>query len=149
MDLPDPRLTRIARLARQAAGRLRRDDRGSSVIAAAIAFTIILPLLAACFQAALWFAARDAALSAAQQGVQAARAENAPLGAGLAAACAYARTAAAGILRGASCTGSAGNTITITVTVTGHAPSLVPLFPAAVTEQAQGPRERFTTRTLP
>ena len=117
------------------------------MIAAAIAFTIILPLLAACFQAALWFAARDAALSAAQQGVQAARAENAPLGAGLAAACAYARTAAAGILRGASCTGSAGNTIT--VTVTGHAPSLVPLFPAAVTEQAQGPRERFTTRTLP
>jgi Flp pilus assembly protein TadG len=147
VDREDPRLTRIARLARQAAGRLRRDDRGSSVIAAAIAFTIILPLLAACFQAALWFAARDAALSAAQQGVQAARAENATLGAGLAAACAYARTAAAGILRGASCTGSTGNTVT--VTVTGHAPSLVPLFPAAVTEQAQGPRERFTTRTLP
>ena len=117
------------------------------MVAAAIAFTIILPLLAACFQAALWFAARDAALSAAQQGVQAARAQHANLATGLATACSYARTAAAGILRGASCTGSTGNTVTITVT--GHAPSLLPLFGTGVTEQAQGPQERFTTRTSP
>ena len=117
------------------------------MVAAAIAFTVILPLLAACFQAALWFAARDAALSAAQQGIQAARAQNATLATGTAAACAYAKTAAAGFLRGTSCTGSTGNTITITVT--GTAPAIVPLFPAQVTEQAQAPRERFTTRTSP
>lgn len=113
------------------------------MVAAAIAFTVILPLLAACFQAALWFAARDAALSAAQQGVQAARAQNATLGAGLAAACDWAGAAAAGLLRGTSCTGSSGNTVT--VTVTGHSLSLLPLFGTGVTEQAQGARERFTT----
>ncbi len=117
------------------------------MIAAAIAFTIILPLLSACFQAALWFAARDAALSAARQGAGAASAQGGTLAGGLAAACQYARTAAAGILRGPSCTGSTGNTITITITVTGSAPAIVPLFPAQVTEQAQAPQERFTTRT--
>src|SRR5271165_704286 len=139
MDLADPRLT--GRRARRRLG-----DRGSSVIAAAIAFTVILPLLSACFQAALWFAARDAALSAARQGADAA-AQGGTLGGGLAAACQYARTAAAGILRGPACTGSTGNTIAITVT--GSAPAIVPLFPAQVTEQAQAPRERFTTRTSP
>ena len=139
MDLADPRLT-----GRRAWRRL--GDCGSSVIAAAIAFTVILPLLSACFQAALWFAARDAALSAARQGADAA-AQGGTLGGGLAAACQYARTAAAGILRGPACTGSTGNTITITVT--GSAPAIVPLFPAQVTEQAQAPRERFTTRTSP
>jgi hypothetical protein len=138
MDRADPRLT-----ARQA--RRRLSDRGSSVIAAAIAFTIILPLLSACFQAALWFAARDAALSAARQGADAASAQGGTLADGLTAACQYARTAAADILRGPSCTGSTG----ITITVTGSAPAIVPLFPAQVTEQAQAPQERFTTRTSP
>ena len=90
------------------------------MIAAAIAFTVILPLLAACFQAALWFAARDAALSAARQGAETAAAQGGTLGGGLAAACQYARTAAAGILRGPACTGTTGNTVTITVT--GAAP---------------------------
>jgi len=116
------------------------------VIAAVIAFTVILPLLAAVFQAALWFAARDAALSAARQGAETA-AQGGTLDGGLAAACQYARTAAAGILRGPACTGTAGNTVTITVT--GAAPVIVPLFPAQVTEQAQEPAERFTTRTAP
>ena len=140
MDLADPRLTARRR-------RRRRAERGSSVIAAAIAFAVILPLLSACFQAALWFAARDAALSAARQGADAAAAQGGTLAGGLAAACQYARTAGAGILRGPACAGSTGNTITITVT--GSAPAIVPLFPARVTEQAQAPRERFTTRTSP
>jgi hypothetical protein len=140
MDHSDPRLN-IRR------PRCRARERGSTVVAAAIAFTIIIPLLAACFQAALWFAARDAALSAALRGVDAARAEDGTLAAGLATACQYARTAATGILRGPSCEGSGGNTITITVT--GAAPAILPLFPAAVSEQAQGAREQFTTGTAP
>jgi len=139
MDRRHPRLT--TRRAR------RPGERGSSVIAAAIAFTIILPLLAACFQAALWFAARDAALSAARQGAEIAAAQGGTLGGGVAAACQYARTVAAGILRGPACTGSTGNTVT--VTVTGTAPAILPLFPATVTEQAQAARERFTTRAAP
>jgi hypothetical protein len=143
MDRPDPRLTgRPGRHAPRRAG-----EEGSSVIAAVIAFTVILPLLAAVFQAALWFAARDAALSAARQGAETAAAQGGTLSGGLAAACQYARTAAAGILRGPACTGSTGNTVTITVT--GAAPAILPLFPAQVSEQAREPQERFTVRTAP
>jgi hypothetical protein len=122
-----------------------RGDRGSvSVIAAAIAFPAVIALLAGFFQAALWFAARSAAIAAAQQGVDAARGTGGSLARGEAAACAFARTVGAGMLRSPSCAGSTGATVTITVC--GNAPSLVALFPVRACEQAQGARERFTTR---
>jgi hypothetical protein len=125
-----------------------RGERGSvSVIAAVIAFPVVIALLAGFFQAALWFAARSAALAAAQQGMDAARGTAGTLAQGEAAACAFARTVGAGMLRGPSCTGSGGATVTITVC--GDAPSLVALFPVRACEQAQGARERFTTRTTP
>jgi hypothetical protein len=125
-----------------------RDERGSvSVIAAAIAFPAVIALLAAFFQAALWFAARSTALTAAQQGLDAARGTRGSLAQGEATACAFARTVGAGMLRGPTCTGSTGATVTITVC--GNAPSLVALFPVRACEQAQGARERFTTRTTP
>jgi hypothetical protein len=125
-----------------------RGERGSvSVIAAAIAFPVVIALLAAFFQAALWFTARNTALSAAQQGVDAARGTRGSLAQGEAAACAFARTVGAGMLRGPTCSGSTGNTIAITVC--GDAPSLVALVPVRACEQAQGARERFTTRTSP
>jgi hypothetical protein len=123
-------------------------DRGSvSVIAAAIAFPAVIALLAGFFQAALWFAARSAALAAAQQGADTARRTGATLTQGEATACGFARTAGGGMLRGPSCTGSDGATITITVC--GSAPSFIPMFPVRACEQAQGARERFTTRTAP
>jgi hypothetical protein len=122
-----------------------RSDRGSvSVLAAAIAFPTVVALLAAFFQGALWFAARSAALSAAQQGVDAARGTGGSLARGESTACAFARTVGAGMLRGPTCSGSSGATVTITVC--GDAPSLVALFPVRACEQAQGARERFTTR---
>jgi len=125
-----------------------RGDRGSvSVIAAAIAFPAVIALLAAFFQAALWFAARSAALAAAQQGVDAARGTAATLAQGEAAACSFAATTGAGMLRGPSCTGSGDATITITVC--GNAPSFIALFPVRACEQAEGARERFTARTSP
>lgn len=120
-------------------------ERGSvSVIAAAIAFPAVIALLAGFFQGALWFAARSAALAAAQQGVDAARGTGETLAQGEAAACAFARTVGAGMLRGPSCTGSTGATVTITVC--GNAPSLIALFPVRACEQAHGARERFTTK---
>jgi len=122
-----------------------RGERGSvSVIAAAIAFPAVIALLAAFFQAALWFTARNTALAAAQQGVDAARGTEGSLARGEAAACAFARTAGAGMLRGPTCTGSTGTTVTITVC--GNAPSLIALIPVRACEQAQGARERFTTK---
>jgi hypothetical protein len=125
-----------------------RGERGSvSVIAAAIAFPAVIALLAGFFQAALWFAARSAALAAAQHGVDTARGTGGTLAQGEAAACAFARTVGAGMLHGPSCTGSTGATVTITVC--GSAPGLLALFPVRACEQAQGARERFTTRTAP
>jgi hypothetical protein len=125
-----------------------RGDRGSvSVIAAAITFPAVIALLAAFFQAALWFAARAAALAAAQQGADTARAAGATLAQGEAAACSFAASTGTGMLRGPTCTGSGGNTVTITVC--GNAPSFIALFPVRACEQAQGTRERFTTRTTP
>jgi hypothetical protein len=125
-----------------------RGERGSvSVIAAAIAFPAVIALLAGFFQAALWFAARSAALAAAQQGVDTTRAAGATLAQGEAAACTFAVTAGRGMLRGPSCTGSSGDTVTITVC--GNAPSFIAVFPVRACEQAQGARERFTTRTSP
>jgi hypothetical protein len=102
-----------------------------------------LALLAAFFQAALWFAARNAALAAAQQGADAARGTGGTVAQGVAVACGFARTAGGGMLRSPACTGRGGDTITITVC--GTAVQLVPLVPVHACEQVQGARERFTT----
>lgn len=123
----------------------RAGDRGSvTVIAAAITFPAVLLLLSACFQTAFWYAARSTALAAAQQGADTARADGATLAGGQAAACAFAARAAAGTLRDPACT-AAGTPATVAVTVCGDAISLLPLLPARTCEQAQDPRERFTT----
>ena len=134
--------------ARQAALTRARGDRGSvSVIAAAIAFPVIIMLLSACFQAGFWFAARAAALAAAQQGADTARVAGASLRHGETAACAFASSAAQGWLRDPECTGTGGTTIAITVC--GNALSLLPGLPVRACAQARGARERFTTRTAP
>jgi TadE-like protein len=140
-------MTAWARL-RRALTWLARDDRGSlSVIAYAIAFPVIIALLAAFFQAALWFAARNTALSAAQQGVDTARRAGATLAQGEAAACGFASGVGGGMLRAATCAGSGGDTIAITVC--GSAVQLIAFFPVHACEQAQGARERFTTPGQP
>lgn len=124
---------------------LQRDDSGEAVLPAVIAWTIIMPLLAAVFQAALWYAARNTALTAAQHGVAVARDRGSSTGQGITAACGFASTTGRGFLLGASCGGSGGTTITITVT--GHARSFIPFFNAAVTETVTGPAERWTVTT--
>lgn len=125
--------------------RLRGDAGSETVIAAAIAFPVVIALLAGFFQAALWFVARNTALAAAQQGTRTARAYGATLAAGEAAACRFATTAGRGMLRAPACTGTGGTTITITVC--GTAPGFVPGFQVRTCEQAQGAKERFTIRT--
>jgi uncharacterized membrane protein len=120
-----------------------RDDRGSiSVVGYAIAFTAVMALLTLLLQAAVYFAARDAADAAASEGVDAARVQGGSLDAGESAACAYAAAVAGGFLRSTACTGSSGPTITITVC--GDALTLLAGLPR-ICEQAQGARERFTT----
>jgi hypothetical protein len=125
---------------------LRGDSGSVSVIAYAIGFVAIMILLALVLQTAMLSAAREVALTAAQQGADAARAVGGTSGEGQAAACGYV-AATRGVLRSGSCTASGG--ITVTVTVCGNALDLVPGFPVHTCRQVQGPRERFTTRTSP
>jgi hypothetical protein len=124
-------------------------DRGSvTVIGAAITFPVVIVLISACFQAGFWFAARAAAIAAAQQGADAARADGATVAQGEAAACAFAARTAPGTFRSPSCTG-ASSAGTVAITVCGNAISLLPGLPVRACEQVQGARERFTTRTAP
>ena len=119
------------------------DDRGALTLSYIAVMPFVLLFIMALIQASFWFLARDAALAAARQGADAARAMDAPRAAGPAAALAFARQAGQGYLVDpvASATGSTGATISITVN--GHVPSFVPGLVVHVTETVQAPVEEF------
>jgi len=95
-------------------------------------------------QGALFYHARTVAIAAAQEGARAAAAENGTDSAG--AQDAYSFVAAAGgegVILGAQVSGARTAT-TATVTVTGHAMSVIPGWSPAVTQSASVPVERIT-----
>jgi hypothetical protein len=96
-------------------------------------------------QTSLWYLARQAALAAARQGVDAARVLDAPLGAGQSAALAFARSSASGYLLAPSATTAGSSLATVEVTVRGRVPSLVPGIVIKVRQVARAPVEQFTT----
>ncbi len=122
-----------------------RRDRGALTLELVIVFPALLLTLMIIAQAAVAYMAQQAALAAARQGVEAARVLNAPAGAGPAAALQFARTVASGYLTHATATGGGGGP-TDQITVTGVVPSLVPGLVIHVSETAQAPVERFTTK---
>jgi hypothetical protein len=123
--------------------RLGRDDRGALTLSYIAVMPFVFLFIMVLIQASFWFLARDAALAAARQGADAARAMNAPRAAGPAAALAFARQAGQGYLEDpvAIATGSTGSTVSITVS--GHVPSFVPGLVVHVTETVQAPAEEF------
>jgi len=114
-----------------------------------LSYVIILPVFLAAamviVQASLWFLARSAALAAARHGADVARTANPPPGPGAESAVAFARSQAAGLLMGPAASVRVGPGNTVQVTVTGHAPSLVPGLPIRVSEVVTAPIERFAT----
>jgi hypothetical protein len=98
-------------------------------------------------QGALWYLAREAALAAARQGVDAARVPGAGPGSGTQAALAFARNDASGYLLGpsaaAAATGAGNATATIQITVTGHVPTFVPGLVINISQAVQAPVEKF------
>jgi len=94
-------------------------------------------------QGALWYLAREAALAAARQGVDAARVRGAQVGAGPQAALAFARDNASGYLLGPAATGSGSSAATIQITVTGHVPTFVPGVVINISQVVQAPAEKF------
>ena len=130
---------------RQLITRLRRDDRGALTLSYVAVLPFVFLFLMVLIQAAFWFLARDAAIAAARQGADAARALNAPMSAGPTAALAFARQAGEGYLLHpvATVTGTGGSSATISVTVSGHVPSFVPGLVVHVSETVQAPAEEF------
>jgi Flp pilus assembly protein TadG len=124
-----------------------RGKRGSDAGALTLSYVIIVPVFLMAVmviaQASLWFLARQAALAAARQGADAARASGALPGAGPSAALAFARSAAPGYLLGPSATGAGSTVGTVLITVSGRVPSVVPGLVVTVTEAAAAPVEKF------
>ena len=119
-------------------------DSGSVSIEAVIALPVLMLTVAAGMQVALLFFARAVALSAAQEGVRAARSWHASHAAAAPVAEQYAQRTGGGFLRSVTATASSG-VGTIRVHVRGKALSMVPFLNSiAVDVQAAGPVERWT-----
>ena len=123
--------------------RLHPGDRGALILSYVAVLPFVFLFLMVVIQAAFWFLARDAALAAARQGADAARALNASRSAGPAAALAFARAAGPGYLQDPRATANGSSGATVSITVTGHVPSFVPGLVVNVSETAQAPAEVF------
>lgn len=138
------------RHAHRRSGPGRLDDAGSATVELAILVPVIMLLIFAGPQLALWYYAREAAQAAAQAGTRAASAENAPAGSGQRAADGYLATTGKGTI--SSSTATEHNTAT-TVSVQVHAtvPRVIPLpgLKFSVDVSASRARERFTTPGAP
>lgn len=131
--------TLVSRVAAQA----RREDRGALTLGYVAALPFLFLFVMVMVQASFWFLAREAALAAARQGADAARALGASPAAGTAAALAFARQSGRGYLDRPAASSVGSTASTVSVTVTGLAPSLVPGLTVAVSETVQAPAEEF------
>jgi Flp pilus assembly protein TadG len=125
-------------------GRGRRDA-GTMTLSYVIIVPVFLAALMVIVQASMWYLARQAALAAARQGADAARALHAPAGAGPRAALQFAHSAASGYLENPQASPQGSTATTVQITVTGQIPALVPGVVIHVSQVAQAPVEQFTT----
>ena len=127
-----------------------RGEWGSSSVEFAILFPIIVTLLLAGPQLALWYFAREAADAAAHAGARAASLNGAAGGAGQAAADTYLAGLGTGTITGYSVTES-GTATTVSVHVTASVPNVIPLpgFAPTVDVIVVRGKERFTTPDSP
>lgn len=121
-----------------------RDDRGDSSIQMAIIFPFVLLVTIAVIQASMWYFAREIALTAAREGLSAARSYQAGPGEGAQRAREVLSRTAGDSLMGSSVTaGSTGERVN--VQVSGTAQSMLPGVPGLrITQSASGPVERWT-----
>ena len=119
-------------------------DRGSATLEVSILAPVLLLVVFTIIQVGLWSYARSLALGAAQEGVAAGRAYQAPAEAGRARAQAFLDATAGDSLVGSVVTTSA-TAGSLRVEVTGRALSVLPGVPGLpVRQRAEGPLERFT-----
>ncbi|EFE72355.1 TadE/TadG family type IV pilus assembly protein (plasmid) [Streptomyces viridosporus] len=125
-------------------GRRWADDRGDAAIQMAIVYPVVLLVAIAVIQASMWYYARQIALTAAREGVAAARAYQASPADGAARAREVLGRTAGDSLHSVSVTaGSTGERVR--VQVTGTAQSMIPgIAGLTITQSASGPVERWT-----
>ena len=121
----------------------RRDDRGALSLTYVVILPVVFLFLASVIQASFWFLARDAALAAARQGADVARAAGSSMTAGHAAAMSFARQAGYGFLLQPRASVRPAGGATVSVTVSGHVPSFVPGLDVNVRETVLAPVEVF------
>ncbi|OKI73984.1 pilus assembly protein TadE [Micromonospora sp. CB01531] len=121
-------------------------ERGANPVELAVVMPAILVLLFASIQVAVWFVARSTALNAAQTGVNAQRALQAPPDAGRNRASTFLRAAGDWLVDwqdpGPTCTTAATE---VTCTVSGRSLSVIPGIHFPVRQTAHGTVERWTT----
>lgn len=112
-----------------------------SILVIPVVFAMILGIL----QAGLWWYARQVALTTAQQAARSARDYNATSADGTASATSYLHQvngSGGGILLNPTVTVDRGPA-TVTVTVHGHVPAILPFLPSDVSATASGPVEQY------
>ncbi|MFE1840698.1 TadE/TadG family type IV pilus assembly protein [Streptomyces sviceus] len=125
-------------------GRRWRDDRGDTSIQMAIIFPFVLLATVAVIQASMWYYARQIALTAAREGLTAARAYEANPADGATRARDVLGRTAGDSLRGYSVFASSDGQ-RVRVQVSGTALSMIPgLSGLQITQSASGPVERWT-----
>ena len=134
---------------RRVVGRiLGRDERGAVSAELVIATPLLLLLIMGVIQFALWEHAEHLAAAVAQQGVAVGRLQGESAQAGEQQAKAVLDQLGSSVLAGARISATRTDLAT-TVTVTGHAESIVGLFTLPVQATASGPTEIYTARGAP
>jgi Flp pilus assembly protein TadG len=128
---------------RRARTRLLRDERGAVSAELVIATPLLLLLIMTVIQFALWEHAEHIATTVAQQGVSVGRLQNQTAGAGQQEAQSVLDQLGPSVLTGSKITATRTVQMT-TVTVTGHAESIVGLFSLPVRATASGATENYT-----
>ncbi|MGW7824653.1 TadE/TadG family type IV pilus assembly protein [Streptomyces puniciscabiei] len=133
-----------ARLTAWWQGRRWRDDRGDTSVQMAIVFPFVLLATVAVIQVSMWYYARQIALTAAREGVSAARAyQSSPADGAAQARNVLGRTAGDSLSGYSVSVSSDGQRVR--VQVSGTALSMIPGVPGLqVTQSASGPVERWT-----
>jgi Flp pilus assembly protein TadG len=134
---------------RRVVGRIvGRDERGAVSAELVIATPLLLLLIMGVIQFALWEHADHLAAAVAQQGVAVGRLQGESAQAGKQQAQAVLDQLGSSVLAGAKVVATRTDLAT-TVTVTGHAESIVGLFTLPVRATAAGPTETYTTGGAP
>ncbi|MFF7995115.1 TadE family protein [Kitasatospora xanthocidica] len=113
----------------------------------AVIFPLVILVTVMVVQASMWYYARNIALAAARSGVAAGRGyQQSPQDGKQRADEVLAQTAGTSLLEARASASATADRLTITVT--GHAPSLLPFFGGgiSISQSASGPREHWTNR---